>query len=348
MRSTLLALLLTAPCAAHADAAFDALDDANRQARAAVARAKPNQQTALRYLAYVAWAQYHALAGAPAGREAEALRAATFAVTARLLPDGLEGPAPSAIPAAALPVLARAAGDGFDTPWSGALPSEPGAWTSLASPPRPPLLPQLGRMRTFFLARGDEFRPAAPPLPGSPAFLRDQDEVRQLSAAPDARQLAAVKKWEMTSGSLVAGHWNVQVLDLARRHNTTGRQAAAVLAMTMLATLDANIACHDAKYAFWVARPSQSDPDIRTHLGVPNHPSYPSNHACDSGAAAYVLGHFYPSALSALSAEAQEAADSRLYAGIHYRFDAVAGLDIARKVAARAIARGTGALDQVH
>jgi membrane-associated phospholipid phosphatase len=97
--------------------------------------------------------------------------------------------------------------------------------------------------------------------------------------------------------------------------------------------MDANIACHDAKYTYWLIRPSQADPAITTPIGLPNHPSYPSNHACVSAATAYVLGALFPDQAARLSAMAAEAAESRLYAGIHYRFDAEAGLRIARQVA---------------
>jgi hypothetical protein len=86
-------------------------------------------------------------------------------------------------------------------------------------------------------------------------------------------------------------------------------------------------------------RPSQADPAIKPLIGVPNHPSYPSNHACVSTSAGLVLAHFFPQARSDLQATASEAGLSRIYAGIHYRFDVEAGEEIGRKVAAEAIAR---------
>ncbi len=123
------------------------------------------------------------------------------------------------------------------------------------------------------------------------------------------------------------------------------REAAHAFALMNMATMDANIACHDAKYTYWFIRPSQADPGIKLiqadvtgiAVGLPNHPSYPSNHACVSGAAANILGHIFPSDKSHLASLAQEAAISRLYAGIHYRFDKDAGLKIARQVADLAI-----------
>ena len=105
----------------------------------------------------------------------------------------------------------------------------------------------------------------------------------------------------------------------------------------MGAALDANIACHDAKYTYWAPRPSQADAAIRPLIGVPNHPSYPSNHACDSGAAAAVLSQLFPAQRPTLEAMALEASESRIDAGLHYRFDSEAGLAIGRGAAAAAL-----------
>ena len=115
------------------------------------------------------------------------------------------------------------------------------------------------------------------------------------------------------------------------------REAAHAFALMNMAAMDANIASHDAKYTYWLIRPTQADPGITLAVTLPNHPSYPSNHAAVSGAAANILGHLFPSDKSHLASLAQEAAISRLYAGIHYRFDMDAGLKIARQVARLAI-----------
>jgi hypothetical protein len=47
----------------------------------------------------------------------------------------------------------------------------------------------------------------------------------------------------------------------------------------------------------------------------------------------------FPADASELAATADEAGESRLYAGIHYRFDKDAGLRIARQVASLALHR---------
>ena len=50
-----------------------------------------------------------------------------------------------------------------------------------------------------------------------------------------------------------------------------------------------------------------------------------------------VLAEVFPSERDRVEALAEEASLSRLYAGIHYRFDMVAGLELGRSVAAKAM-----------
>lgn len=147
------------------------------------------------------------------------------------------------------------------------------------------------------------------------------------------------KLYDMTTGTLVAGFWNERATALIRGNTVGELHSATVLAAMNTAMMDALIACHDAKYAYWVPRPKQVDPSIKPLIGVPNHPSYPSNHSCISTTAALVLSHFFPHAGPHLLGIASDAGLSRIYAGLHFRFDVDAGEEIGRKVATVAIAR---------
>jgi hypothetical protein len=81
-----------------------------------------------------------------------------------------------------------------------------------------------------------------------------------------------------------------------------------------------------------------ADPGITLPIGLPNFPSYPSNHAAISAGMARVLGDRFPSEAARLDALADEAALSRVFGAIHYRFDGEAGLTLGRTVAAWALA----------
>jgi len=82
---------------------------------------------------------------------------------------------------------------------------------------------------------------------------------------------------------------------------------------------------------------------MRLAIVVPNHPSYPSNHACISGTVGLILDVQFPDQGGRYSAMAREAGDSRVYGGIHYPMDLEQGYVIARKVAARALDVGVPA-----
>jgi hypothetical protein len=56
-------------------------------------------------------------------------------------------------------------------------------------------------------------------------------------------------------------------------------------------------------------------------VGLPNFPSYTSGHSTFSAAAAVVLSYLFPSGAAFFDGEKEEAAISRLFAGIHYRSD---------------------------
>jgi membrane-associated phospholipid phosphatase len=333
-------------------------------ARDAITRQKPNQQAALRLLAVLAVAQQRAAESYAGTSASEAGWQALFDTVSaqalsglmpvesdafKRLAEGLAATRRSAADTAdvqraevigarvAQDALARAAGDGFDAAWTGSAPSEASSWRSQLQPARPPHLPMLGRAKPLFLASGDAIRPPAPPAADSIGFKRALAEVKARVENGDPQGLVRARRWEMVTGSLVAGFWNEAALRLAALDGLPGRESARMLAATMGATWDANIACHDAKYTYWAPRPSQVDPSIKPLVGLPNHPSYPSNHSCDSGAAAEVLGAYFPSRRDALRAMALEAGESRIDGGIHYRFDLDAGLAIAHGAAAAAI-----------
>jgi membrane-associated phospholipid phosphatase len=116
------------------------------------------------------------------------------------------------------------------------------------------------------------------------------------------------------------------------------RLAPRAYALQNIATIDAGIAGWDSKYIYWAIRPYQLDPDVKP-LFMVNHPSYPAAHGFNTTAEATILGYLFPRDAVALDALAAEAAESRVWAGIHYRSDIVAGRALGRVVAEKVIAR---------
>ena len=80
-------------------------------------------------------------------------------------------------------------------------------------------------------------------------------------------------------------------------------------------------------------RPSQAEPLITLVFPLPNYPAYPSGHACLTSSAARVLEHFFPARTTEFESLVTEAGLSRIYAGIHFRFDIDAAWVLGRAVA---------------
>ena len=236
-------------------------------------------------------------------------------------------------------VVARAKTDHMFDPWTGTVPTGPGIWYSSTIPPAPPGGAAFGAARTFFLESGSQFRSGPPPAFGSSEFNAALAEVRHYSDTRTAEHDSLAKFWALPVGTFtVAGYWNREAAILAAEHAFDERRTAHVLALASMATFDALIACNDTKYVYWLLRPTQADPAIKLAIGLPNFPSYPSNTACISAAESEVIAAFVPSERERLRALAEESAHSRIYAGIHYRFDGEAGLDLGRRVARQALA----------
>jgi hypothetical protein len=237
-------------------------------------------------------------------------------------------------------VIAAAKNDRVAAPWTGSLPTGPDKWVSQNQPPTPPLGPGLGQARTFFLATGSEFRPPTPMAVDSPAFKAQVADVRKVSDHRTPEQLRIAQYWENLTGAYSAGLWNELARNAISARGLSEAESARVLALMHMASADANIASHDAKYVYWVPRPTQMDPGIRLAIGIPNHPSYPSNHAIISGTIGLVLDAQFPEQGGRFFAMGRQAGESRIYAGIHYPFDVEDGLAMARKVAGKALQVG--------
>jgi membrane-associated phospholipid phosphatase len=242
-------------------------------------------------------------------------------------------------------LVARARSDGSDAQWTGVTPVGPCVWAP--TPPAfiyPPLEPMAGTWRTWNIASGAQFRPLPPPACDSKAYRLAYREVYKISRSLTREQKRIADYWADGPGSVTPpGHWNLIALDLVRANSLSTLASARVFAALNTAQADAFIACWDSKYAYWLERPvttirREFDPDWMPYLTTPPVPAYTSGHATTSGAAAEVLAHFFPSDAVQLRAWAEEAAMSRLYGGIHFRFDNDEGLALGRKVADVALA----------
>ena len=113
-------------------------------------------------------------------------------------------------------------------------------------------------------------------------------------------------------------------------------RAFRLLALLNVAISDATVAAYDSKQAYSRPRPSSS----LAAISMPASPAYPDEHAVAAGAASSVLSYVFPADAEVFGSWANEAARSRLEAGVAYPSDIEAGLALGRQVGERAVAWG--------
>ena len=158
--------------------------------------------------------------------------------------------------------------------------------------------------------------------------------MRALAGQRDAAALDRIARWDAGAPPY---RWVETAADLLKE-SPDGRRGR-VWAYLAGARHDATVAAWDAKYAYHRPRPSTADPAVAPVVAVPNSPAYPAEHAAVGTAAAEILAFFFPDRADALRAQAAEAAESRVFAGVQYPSDAVAGLELGRRVAGYALER---------
>jgi hypothetical protein len=240
-------------------------------------------------------------------------------------------------------------------------PPGPGVYEPTA--PAAPLGTRMPRVLPLALEHASQFRPDGPPALRSRQYAKDFNEVKDLgridSTVRSAEQTAVARFW--TDHDLP--QWNRNLLRLADTRGLTGLETARMLAMAHVAGGDAMIGCFDAKYHYLSWRPihaiqradtdgnarTVADPTWQPLLATPNHPEYPSAHACHTTAVAEALEAFFgPGRLrfsvdSLVTGETRhyerfrdavaEVNDARVWAGFHFRYSQDDGSRLGRKVA---------------
>lgn len=216
-------------------------------------------------------------------------------------------------------------------------------WTSTDVPARPPMLPSFGNVKTWNLDQPTliALRPAPPPQPGTPAFETDLNELRDMAKNRTREQFRIASYWADGVGSYTPpGHWNRKAAQLIHEKQLNEIRTARAMALMSTAVQDAGIACWDTKFFYLLPRPTQIDRNVTTSTGIPNFPAYTSGHSTFSAAAATVLAYLFPDKAAEVEAMALEAATSRIYGCIHYRFDSEVGLEHGKQIGAFAVQRG--------
>jgi membrane-associated phospholipid phosphatase len=195
-----------------------------------------------------------------------------------------------------------------------------------------PIEPNAGTWKTWVISSGEDFR--VPPPPEADAAAAELAQMRALLAQNDPAAANAIPFWDAGSP---AYRW----IDLLNRRLLADQPipfSHRIYTYLTMAMYDATIAAWESKYFYNRARPTETDATLAAVLPTPMSPSCPSEHAATAGAAAAVLSYFFPDEASSFKAMAEEAAQSRVLAGVQFPSDTAAGLELGSQVAEQVIA----------
>jgi len=227
-------------------------------------------------------------------------------------------------------VIAYAMADGASAAFTGSFPATPGVWNSAT-----PVTPLAGSWKPWVLSSGSQFRLPAPPAATSADFQAQVATVKNF-----ARTNATNHSAWFWQPSFITPWLDEVNLEIFQNHlDSNAPRSARVYALEAVAQHDATIACWDSKFTYLELRPPMADPTIVPVFGLPQHPGFPSGHACASGAASAVLSYLFPNDSQALAAMAQDAGDSTFYAAIHTMFDVAQGLALGKQTGQQVVQR---------
>jgi hypothetical protein len=270
--------------------------------------------------------------------------------------------------AAAQSVIASRENDGSETNES-FLPdsTEPGEWQlTRGCPPTGGVFLHWRNVKPFVIRSARQFRAPPPPSLKSGRYLDAYREVLAVGARDSTERppdRTTVAKFYHVFGD--AALWNPIARQLAQARRDSLSQNARTFALLNIALHDLAVALVETKYHYHFWRPetaivaagsdgnprTEPDPSYLPLVDTPCHPSYQSGHAATSGVSREVLerifggrGHRivithpdFPDVVlkyATLEEITRDIDDARVYGGIHFRFDQVAGAEQGRRVGA--------------
>jgi hypothetical protein len=213
----------------------------------------------------------------------------------------------------------------------------------------------------------EPFLPVPPPELTSNRYTKDYNEVKAVgntvsTERPDDRSTVA-RFYAASSQTFLFG---MAARQLAEARGDSLSENARNFALIAIATTDSLVASFFTKYHYLYWRPvtairagdtddnpkTEADPGFTPFVVTPCFPSYPSNHATGSTAAAEIMRRIYGAAghsitltnnvpligivtleYTSLKQILDDVDDARIYGGIHFRFDQEAGGRLGRDVA---------------
>lgn len=266
-------------------------------------------------------------------------------------------------------MLAARANDGWTaTPPAYSLPATPGNWQPAPPANAAATFTHYPSVTPFAITSATQFAPNPPPSMTSAQYAADLNEVKELgsvnSAIRTADQTLVARLWANvntpTNFLLV---WNNVARTVSVDSNATTVQKARLFALINIALHDALQTTFASKFQHGLWRPvtairradedgnANTTPDAEWLSLIPNppYPSYAGNMAAIGTSQATILAQFFgrddirfdhtwagaggaTRSYAGFSAMANEQARARVYGGIHFTFDNVAGQSVGTSV----------------
>ena len=227
------------------------------------------------------------------------------------------------------------------------------------------LLPGWGNVTPFTLLSASQFWLPGPPALTSEAYARDYNEVKTPRRPDQRRRARQSRPRSRASGSRGRRRGSRIARAVAQARGLDAWDSARLLALMYLAMADSYIAGFKIRYVYDSWRPvtairegdtdgndaTAGDPTWNSLQNTPAVSDYPSTQSTFSGAAAVALAGVLGTdqvaftvtsgppfadikrSFTSFSQAARESADSRIYAGIHFRTACEDGLALGRKSA---------------
>jgi hypothetical protein len=268
-------------------------------------------------------------------------------------------------------MLAARAADGWNVPPPPyVLPLTPGNWQPTPPPNAAAAFTHYPSVLPFALTSNTQFMPPPPPALTSERYALDFNEVKELGSAVSATRTAdqtlVARLWHGTiTPTNVFFTWNNVARSTAVSRNLTTVENARLFALFNVAVHDSLLTTFTSKFQYGLWRPvtairradedgnsnTAQDPNWSALLTTPPYPSYAGNQSAVGMAHATIFSLFFgrddlpfehtwegtptgwTRSYPGFTAMANEVAESRIYAGFHFRFDNVAGQAVGRNVA---------------
>jgi|HubBroStandDraft_4_1064222.scaffolds.fasta_scaffold14766_3 hypothetical protein len=212
------------------------------------------------------------------------------------------------------PILRQGVTYGDLPPWNQAVPADPTA----------------GSWQPLILESTDLFHAPPPPANSSAQTMHDMEEIVAALNNRTCYTDFISFKWANEQ----PGRWPAEIMDgLMSRYDWDAPTTARAEAILYAAMYDSLLTTWHEKFRYLRPRPALLEPDLPTVILTPKHPSYPAGHGTYVGAAVTVLQEIFPDERSEYEYLVPEVNNARVWAGVHFRDDMLAGNIIGEQVA---------------